>query len=149
MEIVTGCDDDVAKWASIKLGQQVCPPYLCVGFADQGVWQGAAIFNDYNGTNVELTIYGPGCLTREAIRFVFDYAFRQLHVLRVTARTRRGNADMRKLLPRIGFMFEGTAKRYFGPTKQDDALLFVMFPANADRWIKEPAGENTSTAHAS
>jgi len=136
IEIVTDQDAEVAQWASQKLGQPIVPPFIAIGFKKNGVWDGAAIFNDYNGANVELTIYGPGCLTPATIKYVFEHAFRKLGVARVTARTRRGNAVMRKLLPRLGFSFEGTAKRYFGQTKADDALLFALFPEAARKWMQ-------------
>lgn len=136
MQIITGQDDFVANWISEKLNQPIIPPYIAIGFARGEELDAAAVFNDYNKTNVEITVYGPGCLTRETIGYLFDYAFRQLGVMRITARTRRGNADMRKLLPRLGFSYEGTAKRYFGKEKADDALLFALFPDAARKWMQ-------------
>lgn len=136
MEVVLDRDGEVANWAATKLNQPITPPYRAIGFAADGELVGATIFNDFNGSNIEITIYGPGCMTREAIRFCFDYAFRQQGVKRITARTRRDNVEMRKLFPRLGFIYEGTAKRYFGPDKGDDALLFALFPDAAEKWMK-------------
>jgi hypothetical protein len=136
ISIITGQDQMVAEWASEQLKQPIVPPYVAIGFAKGDELDGAAVFNDFNGANIELTIYGPGCLTPATIKYVFEYAFRQLGVARVTARTRRGNAVMRKLLPRLGFSFEGTAKRYFGTDKADDALLFALFPEAARKWMQ-------------
>lgn len=135
MDIVTGRDTEVANWLSGQISQPIVPPYVCVGFIKNGQLAGAALFNDFNFSNIELTIYGPGCMTRQAIRFVFLYAFDLLKVNRVSARTRRSNAVMRKLLPRLGFTYEGTARRYYGPERADDALLFTLFPDSARKWM--------------
>ncbi|HYE86631.1 MAG TPA: hypothetical protein VEA16_09765, partial [Vicinamibacterales bacterium] len=71
IEIITGRDAEVAEWASSRLGQPIVPPFVAIGFAKDGELDGAAVLNDYNGANVELTIYGPGCLTPATIKYVF------------------------------------------------------------------------------
>jgi RimJ/RimL family protein N-acetyltransferase len=64
-----------------------------------------------------------------------DYAFVQLGCCRLTARTRRSNKPMRRMLPKMGFMYEGTMRRFYGPTRADDAFCYGMYPANAIRWL--------------
>lgn len=136
MDIVTGHDSIVAQWASERMGQEFHPPYVAVGFLRDQRLCGSAIFNDWNGFNIEVTIYGPGAMCRVSIRYVYRYVFMQIGALRLTARTRRSNKVMCKLLPRLGFTFEGAEPWYFGPGKGDDALRFRLTRSHAERWMK-------------
>jgi len=136
MRLVFGCDDLVAKYVSDGLGLPMVPPYTAIGGTRDG--QSLCIgvvFNEYNGSNIDITLYGPGALTRGNIRGVYHYLFEQLKVNRVTAKTRRSNKRMQRLMGRFGFKFEGISARYFGPTKADDAIRFVLFPEEARKWL--------------
>lgn len=136
MNLVVDADALVAEWAQDRLGPLLFTSYRAFGVADGGgSLRGAMLFHDYNGSNIEITIYGPGCINRRFIRYAFDYAFRVNGASRLTARTRRGNARMRKLLPKLGFVYEGTSKQYFGPNRGDDALNYALFPPAAARWM--------------
>jgi hypothetical protein len=137
LRLVLGADAQVAEWAAAKLGQAIVPPYVCFGIVGESGLCGAIIFNSYTGPNIDVTVYGPGCGKRRFIRAAYDYAFNQAKALRLTAQTRRGNVVARRLLPRLGFTFEATLKRYFGPTRQDDALSFALFPEDAARWMRD------------
>lgn len=136
MKLVTGADHIVAEWAQDRLGPMLFSSYRAFGVADDdGQLRGAMLFHDYNGSNIEITIYGPGCIRRALICYAFDYAFRVNRAERLTARTRRGNARMRKMLPKLGFIYEGTSKHYYGPNRGDDALNYALFPPAAARWM--------------
>lgn len=108
------------------IGGTVDGQSLCIG----------VVFNSWNGSNIDISLYGPGALRRGAISGVYHYAFKQLNATRVTANTRRSNKVMQRLLPRFGFKFEGISERYFGPTRPDDAIRYVLFPENAEKWIR-------------
>jgi hypothetical protein len=58
---------------------------------------------------------------------------------RLAATTRRSNKSMQRLLPRLGFEFEGVARRFFGPRRGDDGLRFVLFPEQAGKWLRQAA----------
>jgi hypothetical protein len=134
--LVFGQDELVAQYVLGNLGLPLVPPYTAIGGTRDGQTLCiGAVFNQYNGSNIEITLYGPGALTRGAIRGVYHYAFDQLRVNRVSAKTRRSNKNMQRLLPRFGFKFEGISARYFGPEKADDAIRFVLFPDDARKWI--------------
>jgi RimJ/RimL family protein N-acetyltransferase len=134
---VFGKDQLVAEFVSAGIGDHFSPPYVCIGFSkDAKTLCGGAIFNNWNGANIEISIYGPGALTRGAIRVACRYAFGQSNATRMTAKTRRSNKRMQALLPRLGFTFEGVQKRFFGPDRADDALLYALFPQDAEKWMK-------------
>lgn len=131
MRLVFGEDVAVADWVGDRLGVLIVPPYTALGVIDaRGALRGGAVFNDYNGSNIEVTIAGPGAMQRGVLRAGFHYVFAQLGCERVSAKTRRSNAVMRKMLPRLGFRWEGLARRYYGPARGDDACLYGMLKAD-------------------
>lgn len=142
MLLIGNQDQAVADWASAVLGKPIVQPFAALGVTEQdGLLKGAAIFNDFQGknANIELTYVGPGTLRRGIIRQIAQYAFGLNSASRVTCKTHRKNVTARKLLPRLGFRMEGTLKRYYGTTKGDDALVYVMDRNDAKRWLEVTA----------
>ena len=138
MRLVLGQDEAVGVFASQKLGISIVPPYTSMGIVDDAdELIGAIVYNHYNKFDIEISFYGPGTMHRRFIRAAFAYPFEQLNVLRLTAKTKRSNKTMCKLLPRLGFVFEATLKNHFGPTRGDDAILYRMSRAEAAKWIGE------------
>jgi hypothetical protein len=135
IEPIFGHDQAVAEWAGQNLGAAVCPPFVAIGFAKEGRLAGACIFNGWNGANIDITIYGPGCLARSSIRTAYRYCFNQIGAQRITARTRRSNRVMRELLPRLGFTQEFVMIKYYGPMRADDAFVYRLTRFNAQRWM--------------
>lgn len=134
--LILGCDEMVAAWVGEKLGTKFIPPYTTIGATKDGNDLCAgAVFNDYTGSNLEITLVSDGGLTRGNIRAVFSYAFDQVKVNRLSAKTKRSNKAMRRMLPRFGFKFEGISAQYFGPTRADDAIRFVLFHEDARKWL--------------
>jgi hypothetical protein len=130
--IVVG--DAVADWVSRKLAVRIAPPYVAIGTAIDGIIRCGFVFNRFNGYNIEVNLASENGLTRGILDAVHDYAFGVAKAGRVTALTRRSNKLMRNMLPRLGFEPECNGqplKRYYGPTKSDDAFVFVLFPEKA------------------
>lgn len=135
MQLVFGHDAEVGAWAAEKLNIPLSPPYVAIGVADNGELKGAAVYNNWNRWQVELSFYGPGCINRQVIRaFLLAYPFDDLGAGRLTARTRRSNKLMQRLFPRFGFEMEGVLKRFYGPTKADDAFMYRLDRQAAERW---------------
>lgn len=137
MIVVYGEDAFVAEWAGGHLGKPFDPPFTAIGFSKDGATlSGAAVFNGWNGSNIDVTIYGPGCLSRESIRAVYEYVFGQIGAQRLTARTKRSNKRMQRLLPRLGFVHECVARRWYGPERANDAIVAALFREAALRWLQ-------------
>jgi hypothetical protein len=137
LQLVFGHDARVAHWVAEQLGLVILPPYVAIGGTRDGrTLCAGAVFNQWNGSNLEITLYGPGCLNRGAIRAIYHYAFMQVGARRLSATTRRSNKRMQRMLPRLGFEFEGVGKRFFGPRREDDAMRFVLLPERAGRWME-------------
>lgn len=137
MRLLFGQDKYVADVVGFGLGVVFSGPYVAIGFMDDGGnVRGGAIFNHYNGSNVEVTVYAPKMAARGLIRAVLHYVFVQLKCNRLTARTRRDNKLAQKSLMRLGFKFEANLPLYYGPNKNDAAILYRMDRETAlKRWL--------------
>ena len=136
--VLQGEDRAVAQWAGEKLGVTFQEPYRAFGFvgADGELFAASVINHYYPGGNCEWTHYGPGIMPPSMLIFLADFVFVQLDCARVTAKTRRVNTLVQKLLQRYGWEFEFVQKRYFGPTKDEDAIVYVLWRNKATRWMQ-------------
>lgn len=109
-----------------------CAPLGDSGFTDNdrgirissgGKTAAALVFSDYRPArgSIELSaIWRPGfplqfdLLSTEIVSQIGEYAFRQLRLNRVFARTSHKNARAIHLLERIGFTPEGTSADFYG-----------------------------------
>lgn len=138
MQPVFGFDAEVAAWAGAQLGVSFQQPFKAMGVLDaRNLIRGAAIFNEhYTGGNIEMTLVGPGMLTWSVQKAIMQFSFVNCGASRLSAKTARRNATVRRLLPKAGFQFEGVQKRYYGPEKGDDALCYVLFREQAGKWLE-------------
>lgn len=139
MQLIGGQDDIIARWAGEQLGVTFVAPFTAYGIMDgAGRARGAAVFNNfYAGGNIEMTFVGQGALQKGILRDLARYAFIECGASRLSCKTKRSNGTVQKLLLKGGFAFEGTQRRYFGPTKADDAMGYVLFRDKATRWLGE------------
>lgn len=134
MRLVFGQDEDVSAFVAQGLGINISPPFVAIGVVDRSDNPiGGIVFNQWNGANLEITIYGRGIIQRGIIAGTYWYAFEQCGASRLTAKTKRSNKLMRKLLPRLGYKYEGTMKNYY--KSGDDALIFRLDPEEAQKWM--------------
>jgi hypothetical protein len=136
MPLLLGHDSEVGEWAGERMGVKFSAPYAAWGVLDsKGELVAALIFNEYQKHgNISLSLVGSAAIRRDVLRCAARYVFEQLKCTRVTARTRRCNVTTRRILGR-SWTFEGTARRWFGPQPEDDALTFALFPEQAKRWM--------------
>lgn len=136
MKLLFGHDKIVADWASKKFGKPLRNWHVAIGIIDNsGTLVGAASFHDYNESNIELCFYGPGALRATIVRDLMRFAFNNLCVNRVTAKTPRGNKTVIHGLPKFGFHMEGVMRRYYGPIKRLDAIVFGLLKNDAERFM--------------
>lgn len=137
MTPLIGHDQTVGEWVGKKLNKQIVQPYTAIGWIDaDGTLKGGAVFNNWNGSNIEITIYGPGAFRRGSIVAAINYVFRQLNAHRLTATTERANKTMRRMLPRMGFKFESVQPKFYGPLRRNDGIVFRMLRADTRKWLK-------------
>ena len=108
-----------------------------VGFGiDDGVELIAGVvFNDYNGVNMNMHVASDDSkrwMTRELLWLVFDYAFNQAKVERITGLVGEKNWQARKFDEHIGFTQETTLAR----AHPDGRLIVYRMFREDCRWLK-------------
>ena len=132
---ITFAKDQIIKMVEEGLGIDIHPPCLPFGIYRDGELIGGVVFNEYNGANIEVTVYAPVGMKRNCIRQVMHYVFKDLKCTRLSARTKKSNAPVRKMLIKLGFVYEGTMHHYYGAGAGDGALFYRLDPENAERWL--------------
>lgn len=107
--IVTG--QAVAEFVSQRVGAAICPPYTTMGLERRGVLVGGAVFNQFEGFDVHVTLAGKRW-TKGFIEAVGQYVFGQLGCLRMTATTEQDEVVDYAL--RLGGEVEGRLRNHFG-----------------------------------
>lgn len=116
------------------MGCRFQEPYTAFGFARTGHLIAGSVLNDYYpGGNIEWS--HVGVLRPQMLMFLCRFVFIELSATRVTAKTRRGNNVVSEMLGRA-MKYECTQRRYFGPTKDDDAIVYVLFREDAGKWLR-------------
>lgn len=118
-------NEAIAAFIEEKLQVKITPPYTAFGFvSDDNRPLCAVMFNDFNQSNMEMTIYAePGGITRPVMKYLANYVFVKNNCRRLTVRTRKSNKLVLQLAPRYGFKYECIAKHFF---PDDDAVMFRM-----------------------
>src|SRR5262245_13946334 len=99
--ITTHASHEVRQWASQRLRTHFRDPCFAMGILDSaGNLIGAAIYNDYDQSNVELTMVGK--FPRHAVGAIFTYGFDYLHCRRMSLTVPEGNQRLLKLCLRAG-----------------------------------------------
>lgn len=127
-------DERVARFVSERLGAALCPPFTAMGIERDGEIVAGAVFNQFEGPNVHVSIAGANW-TRAFIEAVGAYVFGQLGCLRMTVTTEQEAVAGYAL--RLGGQVEGRMTDYYGAGR--DGILvgilrarwkFGKFPAN-------------------
>lgn len=116
-------------------GRAVGPNATWVRYVDK--WRGRGLLAvaqpGYANTEADLIVLAePGVLTRHVLRDLCWWAFRGLGFERVVARLQPSEAHLADYLRRAGFLHEGAAYDFFGPSA--DAALWGM-TIHRCRWL--------------
>lgn len=125
----------IGNWFATRIGKPITPPYTAIGWGINGNLIAGVLFNDYTGSQIEAHIYGSGKITRRAIRRVFNYVFNELNCNVLRAKPEAKNEKLIELLPRLGFSFEAVLGKYYGPLKENDAIVFKLEREQAKKWL--------------
>ena len=121
--LVLRSDQNVADWLGQKLGLDFGFPLSAIGFAQDGRLVGAAVFNNFVGRDIEMSLYAKGVLDRRMCRVLSEMAFIKNPCVRCTAKTRRDNKSAIRALMAAGFKPEGLMRDHYDGA---DAVLFGM-----------------------
>lgn len=128
MAIVQG--REVAAFVGQRCGADFAEPYTAIGFTLHGQHHGGAVFNNYNGRNVDLSVANDIRKWPPAfVRYFSDYVWNTLGVQRVTMIVRPGNERM---CLKMGAQLEGMKRNWF-----EDGLDGIEFGLLKSEWKLE------------
>jgi RimJ/RimL family protein N-acetyltransferase len=118
VRLVFGQDDFFGQWIAEKIGRPFKAPDATIGWIDeQGRIAGAVAFHNYEIHNIDLAVAAARPVTRGVIRAICHYVFAQLECDRITIRMRKSDKRGIRSAHKLGFTFETTLERFYGPEK--------------------------------
>jgi RimJ/RimL family protein N-acetyltransferase len=129
--LLFGHDRSVAAWCWNEF--KLSPSHInaAIGIVRNNLIVGAVLFQGHSSFNVELSYYGRMTLSSGIFRMLAKFTIERFKVERLTVRTNRKNVKMIRSFRGLGFRFEGTQHRYYGPF--GDAAVFVLFKEDLER----------------
>lgn len=128
--LLLGHDNAVAAWAFQAYQFKPTPIDAAIGIMEpDGTLAGAALFQRFNGHDVELSYYGSRTLTPGIVRSIAKTAL-DMNVQRITVTTAKSNRKFVKSILRLGFIHECAKHRYYGhrdDLPQHCGMQMVMF----------------------
>lgn len=105
-----------------------------IGLEENGDLIAGVVYNEFNGVNLCAHIAGVGkrWMTREYLWTIFDYAFNQCKVKRVTGFVEDENIAALRLDKKLGFKYEGRLKDAY---VNGDILILVCRREDAQKWL--------------
>jgi hypothetical protein len=131
---------NIANWHQTNGRVFVAPPYSAMCWInDKDEIVASVLFNDYNKFNIDAHICMPGTFSINKIRDIFKYVFEFLKCTRLTAKPKRSNKMVVKLIERLDFTSEATLNEYWGIGAENDALVYVFKADKLEQWNKKYA----------
>lgn len=129
MRIVIGCDGAVAAYISAATGDRLHEPFRTIGVYDaSGALIGGLAVDHWTGFGAEISGAGKGIVLRSVRNVLCDLVFGYLGCRRMGITVRKSNKPMQRLAPRLGFTFEGKARKYYGA---EDGLVYSLLSEEA------------------
>lgn len=128
MLILTGQDEAVAAYIAKATGDPLNDPFHTIGIYDGVMLIGGYAVDDFTGFGVMVSGAGRGIMLRSARQALCDLVFGYLGCRRMGITVRKSNKGMQKLAPRLGFVFEGKLRKYYG---SEDGLCYSLLSEEA------------------
>lgn len=126
---------EVVQWVARRTGEfGNYGSSIGIGIEENNELIAGVVFNDYNGININMHVASDNTknwMTREFLWMVFDYAFNQAKVQRITGLVGENNWHARKFDEHIGFTLETTLDRAHPDGRM---LIYRMFREDC-KWL--------------
>ena len=138
MTLLLDHDLDIARWTAVRLGVDTLNRLAsAIGVLDEdGVVIGGCVLHNWSRYDMELSYYGPGTMTVGMLKIIAQNVV-DAGCHRLTLRCSR--RDSKRLVPgylKLGFRYEGCQERLYGPTREDDAMLYGLVADRAERFLR-------------
>lgn len=140
--LLIGQDNDIACW--VFATWKLCPTKVDRGLGivgPTGNLLGAILLQNFNGTNIELSYYGPRTISSGIVRSIARIIVLDFNAARVTVVTSKKNKRLMRSLQKFGFRLEGAQRRYFGhrDCSRNVGVRFVLFREELDKIARLPS----------
>jgi hypothetical protein len=127
--LLLDADEQVASYLFKSHVSPVMKYDRAIGLVDSGNLHGGILLQSWNGTNIELSYYGRGTLTAGIVRCLARILLSTFNPGRVTVTVCRKHRRLIKALGKLGFVFEGTQRCFYGQRDcaRNTGVRFVMF----------------------
>ena len=110
--VLYGADDIVAEFVRKRLGGENFDNYRALGLVHDGVLIGGVVFQNWTHMGVDrvevvIATDSPRWCRFPTLKRLFAFAFEDLGLRSIIARTPAGNAHVRSILERLGCHLEG------------------------------------------
>ena len=140
-------DKTVSEWCGKKLGCTFYNLVCAIGTMDKdGVLNGAAVLHDHTAHDMELSAYCEGSFSYDLCRAIAYVAFIHKKVQRITIVVPREKKNLLRRVKKFGWVYEGTKRKYYGPFKRHDGIIFGMLANEASRFMRGFGDEQRSNA---
>lgn len=134
--LLAGNDAAVAAWAFWSYGLHPSTYDRAFGIIDDdGAVVGAALFQAFNGHDVQFSYYGQETLTLGLVRTFARITLSVVGASRMTVMTAQANTGLIRGLRKFGFEEEGTQRRFYGENDSPyhTAARFALHRAGLER----------------
>lgn len=134
---IAGDDSHYAKWLEKELKQEFKQPYACMGIMDGSDLIAVTMYHDYvplHSIQASFASISPRWATRNTLRRMFAYPFRQMSVKIMYAIVAHKNTKNNEIMKRIGFSLDGVIRNYYNEG-EDDASWYSM-KKNECKWLE-------------
>ena len=137
-------DDRVAAWLFNGYGQKPMKYDRALGLMKGDKLAGAVLFHHYNGSNVEMSYYGPNTATLGVFRCLMRFVILEFNASRLTVMTPKRLRRNVKGFQKLGFKLEGVSRCYYGgrDCARNTGVRFVMFRDGLEKIAKLPAASD-------
>lgn len=134
--LLIGDDVAVASWAFTSYGRYPAPVNRALGIVGPDkVLKGAILFQNFNGTNIEMSYYGEWTVSLGIVRVMARVVVTEFNAARLTVVTTKKNRRLMRSLQKFGFKLEGVQRRYYGhrDCSRNTGVRFVLFREEIDK----------------
>lgn len=141
--LLVGEDNLVASWVYQTWGLFPMRIDRAYGILGGNGLKGAILLHNFNGTNLELSYYGPRSLTPGIARAIAKAVVAEFNAARVTVVTSKKNKRLMRAILKFGFKLEGAQRRYYGhqDCNRNTGVRFVMFREQIDKIARFPISQ--------
>lgn len=139
-KVISGYDEVVKNFVLARVDEiDLKNGYTTLGVVDDNnnLIFGVIYYDYRKPVDIQVCIAGdaPTWATRETLNILFGYPFRQLKVRRMTAIISKKNKKSRSLCQRLGFVYEGNARKAMN--NGDDAIIYGLLIEDC-KWLLQP-----------